>query len=44
MKIGQGRENSKQFLSENDDKRKEIVTKVKSFMGIEESSVENEKS
>ena len=44
MKIGQGRENSKQFLSDNDDKRKEIVTKVKSFMGIEESSVENEKS
>jgi|TARA_B110000438_G_scaffold63566_1_gene64055 recombination protein RecA len=44
MKIGQGRENAKQFLSENDDKRKEIVTKVKSFMGIEESSVENEKS
>jgi recombination protein RecA len=44
MKIGQGRENAKQFLSENDDKTKEIVTKVKSFMGIEESSVENEKS
>ena len=44
MKIGQGRENSKQYLSDNDDMRKEVVTKVKSFMGLEESSVENDKS
>jgi len=44
IKIGQGRENSKQYLSDNDDMRKEVVTKVKSFMGLEESSVENDKS
>ncbi|MBT7881059.1 MAG: recombinase RecA [Flavobacteriaceae bacterium] len=44
MKIGQGRENSKQYLSDNDDMRKEVVTKVKSFMGLEESSAENDKS
>jgi len=44
IKIGQGRENSKQYLSDNDDMRKEVVTKVKSFMGLEESSAENDKS
>ena len=44
MKIGQGRENSKQYLSDNDDMRKEVVTKVKSFMGLEEPSTENDKS
>ena len=44
MKIGQGRENSKQYLSDNDDMRKEVVTKVKSFMGLEEASTENDKS
>ena len=44
LKIGQGRENSKQYLSDNDDMRKEVVTKVKSFMGIEETSEENDKS
>ena len=44
MKIGQGRENSKQYLSDNDDMRKEVVTKVKSFMGLEESFAENDKS
>ena len=44
LKIGQGRENSKQYLSDNDDMRKEVVTKVKSFMGLEESSTENDKS
>ena len=44
MKIGQGRENSKQYLSDNDDMRKEVVTKVKSFMGLDESSAENDKS
>jgi len=44
LKIGQGRENSKQYLSDNDDMRKEVVTKVKSFMGLEESSAENDKS
>ena len=35
MKIGQGRENSKQFLSENDDILNEIVGKVRSFMGLD---------
>ena len=44
MKIGQGRENSKQFLTDNDDVREEIVQKVKSFMGIEETPPENGES
>ena len=44
LKIGQGRENSKQYLSDNDEMREEVVSKVKSFMGIEESSEENDKS
>ncbi|RPH05695.1 MAG: recombinase RecA [bacterium TMED46] len=34
MKIGQGRENSKTFLSENDKVLEEITNKVKSFMGL----------
>jgi len=37
MKIGQGRENSKDFLTDNEDVMKEVVTKVKSFMGLDES-------
>ena len=36
MKIGQGRENSKDFLTDNEDVMKEVVTKVKSFMGLDE--------
>ena len=44
MKIGQGRENAKQFLTDNDDVREEIVQKVKSFMGLEERPPENEES
>jgi len=40
MKIGQGRENSKDFLADNEDVMKEVVTKVKSFMGLEESQPE----
>lgn len=36
MKIGQGRENSKDFLNDNEDVMKEVVTKVKSFMGLDE--------
>ena len=44
LKIGQGRENSKQYLSDNDEMREKVVTKVKSFMGIEETSEENDKS
>ena len=34
MKIGQGRENSKTFLSENDNVLEEITNKVRSFMGL----------
>ena len=34
MKIGQGRENSKTFLSENDKVLEEITNKVRSFMGL----------
>ncbi|OUW79862.1 MAG: recombinase RecA [bacterium TMED217] len=35
MKIGQGRENSKKYLIENEDIYKEIIHKVRSFMGID---------
>ena len=34
MKIGQGRENAKHYLAENDDVYSEIILKVRSFMGI----------
>ncbi len=34
MKIGQGRENAKHYLEENDDVYSEIIQKVRSFMGI----------
>lgn len=44
MKIGQGRENAKQFLIDNDDVREEIVEKVKNFMGLEEAPPENGES
>jgi recombination protein RecA len=40
MKIGQGRENSKDFLTDNKDVMKEVVAKVKSFMGLDESNPE----
>ena len=40
MKIGQGRENAKQFLMDNNDVQEEIITHVKSFMGLEESMTE----
>ena len=40
MKIGQGRENAKQFLMDNNDAREEIITNVKSFMGLEGSMTE----
>ena len=40
MKIGQGRENAKQFLMDNNDVQEEIITHVKSFMGLEESTTE----
>ena len=35
-KIGQGRENAKQFLIDNKKERKEIVKKVKAFIGVED--------
>lgn len=35
-KIGQGRENAKQFLIDNEKERNEIVEKVKAFIGISE--------
>ena len=35
MKIGQGRENAKQYLAENDEIYNEIIHKVKSFMGLD---------
>ena len=34
MKIGQGRENAKHYLAENNDMYSEIIQKVRSFMGI----------
>ena len=35
-KIGQGRENAKQYLIDNVDTMNEIVSKVQSFMGIDD--------
>ena len=43
-KIGQGRENAKQFLVDNDDIKEEVVSKVKAFMGLDEALVENGQS
>ena len=40
MKIGQGRENAKQFLMDNNEVREEIITHVKSFMGLDGSITE----
>ena len=37
-KIGQGRENAKNFLKENPDIMNEIIEKVKSFIGLTEES------
>ena len=39
-KIGQGRENAKQFLIDNEKERKEIVQKVKAFIGVDEEKNE----
>ena len=36
LKIGQGRENAKQYLENNPDTLNEITKKVKEFMGLEE--------
>ena len=42
MKICQGRENSKQFLKDNNDILAEIIDKVKAFMGLNEEVPEKE--
>ena len=42
MKIGQGRENSKTFLSDNDNVLEEITNKVRSFMGLNGGTEEAE--
>lgn len=41
-KIGQGRENAKSFLSENEDVRNEVVLKVRAFIGLD-SDLQNNK-
>jgi len=38
LKIGQGRENAKQYLENNPDTLNEITKKVKEFMGLEEKA------
>ena len=40
MKIGQGRENAKSFLTENPDIMAAVTDKVKSFMGLNNEAVE----
>ena len=42
MKIGQGRENAKSFLTENPDIMAAVTDKVKSFMGLNNEAVEAE--
>ncbi len=42
MKIGQGRENSKTFLTENKEVLESITLKVRSFMGLNEETVKAE--
>ena len=41
-KIGQGRENAKSFLSENEDVRNEVVSKVRAFIGLD-GDLQNDK-
>jgi recombination protein RecA len=42
MKIGQGRENAKSFLTENSDLLDAVTEKVKSFMGLNNEAVETD--
>ena len=42
LKIGQGRENAKTFLTDNDDILKSIIEKVRSFMGLNGEVVETD--
>jgi len=39
MKIGQGRENAKTYLTDNPDIMDQVISKVKSFMGLENEAV-----
>ena len=43
MKIGQGRENSKTYLSENEEVLESITKKVMSFMGLDQETDKSEK-
>ena len=43
MKIGQGRENSKTYLSENEKVLESITKKVMSFMGLDQETDKSEK-
>ena len=42
-KIGQGRENAKQFLIDNEKERNDIVQKVKAFIGVDEEKTSEKK-
>ena len=42
-KIGQGRENAKQFLIDNEKVGKEIIKKVKAFIGVDEEKTSEKK-
>ena len=42
-KIGQGRENAKQFLIDNKKEKKEIVKKVKAFIGVDDNKPSEKK-
>ena len=44
MKLGQGRENSKEFLKDNDDVRKKIIKAVRNFLGMPEKKSGKKKS
>lgn len=44
MKLGQGRENSKEFLKDNDDVRKKIIKAVRNFLGMPEKKSVKKKS
>lgn len=43
-RLGQGRENAKQFLSDNDDIRADVLGKVKEVLGMTPSEMAPEKS
>lgn len=41
-RLGQGRENAKQFLRENEDLRDEIMVKIRNHHGLDEVKADNE--